>query len=102
MHRHHAQRAARFADQPIGTQPAKLFDLQNGTWINRPQPPLAGPEGENAAAQIESLKQQAAEMAPPRADYVLSPEAQERFEKWKADHSKQQSLYSTFCGKLLR
>jgi hypothetical protein len=91
------------ADQPIGTQPAKLFDLTTGRHINADHPPLPGPEGPNAEAQKASIRAQAAEMAPPRvSDCVLSPEAQKRFEKWKAEHSKQESLHKLFCGKLFR
>jgi hypothetical protein len=85
--------------QPIGTIAAKIFDLVTGVHINADRPPLPGPEGPNAAAQIESLKQQAAEMAPPRvSDRALSPEARARLEKFKQDQ-KQESLYTIFCGK---
>jgi hypothetical protein len=88
--------------QPIGTWPAKIFDLGTGVQINRDHPPLPGPEGPNAEAQIASLKAQAAEM---RAEYhppsqtTLSPEAQARLEKFKQDQ-KQESLYTIFCGKV--
>jgi hypothetical protein len=54
------------ADQIVGTWPAKIFDLNTGVQINRDHPPLPGPEGPNAEAQIASLKAQAAEM---RAEY---------------------------------
>jgi hypothetical protein len=85
--------------QPIGTQPAKLFDLVSGVQINRDHPPLPGPEGPNAEAQKASIRTQAAELAPPRvSDYSLSPEARARLEKFKQDQ-KQESLYTIFCGK---
>jgi len=88
------------ADQIVGTIPAKIFSKDGH--INADRAPLPGPEGPNAAAQIASLKQQAAAMAPPRvADMPLSPEAQARLEVFKANLSKQNSPHSIFCGKLL-
>jgi hypothetical protein len=50
------------AMQPVGSWPAKLFDLSTGVQLNKSQPPASGPEGENAAAQIASLKAQHEEM----------------------------------------
>jgi len=48
--------------QVIGTQPAKIFDLNTGMHINRPRERLPGPTGDNAAVQAASLKQQHEEM----------------------------------------
>jgi hypothetical protein len=50
------------ADQPIGTQPAKIFDLNTGVHLNRPREPLLGPTGSNAEIQVASLRQQHEEM----------------------------------------
>jgi hypothetical protein len=87
--------------QPIGNIAAKIFN-RDGIHVNADRRPILGPEGPNAAAQVESLKQQAAAMSPPRAsDHELSPEAQARLEVFKANLNKQNSPHSIFCGKLL-
>jgi hypothetical protein len=86
--------------QPIGPWPAKIFN-KDGVHVNADPVPLPGPEGVNAAAQVESLKAQAAEMAPPRvSDYTLSPEAQARLEVFKRGLEGKRSSVQ-FYGKLL-
>jgi hypothetical protein len=90
------------ADQPVGSCPARIFDLAQGVCLNPDPAPSAGPTGENAEAQIESLKAQASEMAPPRvADAPLSPEAQARLETFRQGLEAKKSSVQ-FYGKLFR
>jgi hypothetical protein len=85
-----------------------LFNLQSGVVLTNSvlqAPELAKEKTEAQKIQEASLRAQAEAMRNeyhPPTDMTLSPEAAARFEKWKENHAKEQSLHTIFRPKLYR